>query len=407
MTTRSFAPVILGGMRIQFVAESFLPLMNGVTNSILRVADHYAATGHDLSIIAPKQRGAQKFWKASNGRKIRIRHVSSIPLAGYTSVRIATTNVAQLKRRILDFDPDVIHLASPAVLGRTAGIAAHKLDIPTVAVYQTDVPGYTAKYGMALLEHTAWQVLRDLHNRADLTLAPSTATLKQLDDHGFQRLNLWRRGVDFSNFSPDLANPKLRAKLTGDDPDQRIVIYIGRLAPEKQVEDLKIIHDMPNVKLIVVGDGPEKSTLRKLMPNAYFPGFKSGKELGELLATADLFIHPGELETFCQTIQEAMASGLPAIAPRAGGPVDLITPGHTGWLYTPGDLNQLRDYAYDLLFDDTKRAYFGHAAQDSVRKRSWPVLAEQLMGYYHQAIEHRSYRGSDSATKGHSITSEF
>nr|WP_281507728.1 glycosyltransferase family 1 protein [Brachybacterium sp. Marseille-Q7125] len=358
--------------------------MNGVTNSVLRVVDHFAATGDDLGIIAPKWPGADKHLRTSCGRRIRVRRVASAPMPGYAEVRIATTSAGSLRRRIEDFEPDVIHLASPMILGGRAVVAAQKLGVPTVAVYQTDIPGYTARYGMPFLESATWQLLRDVHNRATVNLAPSTATRDQLIDHGIERVDLWRRGVDTSLFSPSLRSQKLRAKYT--ERGEKLVVYVGRLAPEKQVADLKVIHDMPGVRLLIVGEGPERDALRREMPRARFAGFRSGTDLATHMASADLFIHPGELETFGQTIQEAMASGLPVIAPRSGGPVDLVTPSSTGWLYTPGMLDELREHAGDLLFDDAKRLAFGRAAQDAVRKRTWPVLAEQLKGYYHQAI---------------------
>lgn len=372
-------------MRILVVAESFLPHMNGVTNSVLRVVDHFAASGDDLGIIAPKWPGADKHLRTSCGRRVRVRRIASAPMPGYTEVRIATTSAATLRRRIDEFAPDVIHLASPMILGGRAVVAAQKAGVPTVAVYQTDIPGYTARYGMPFLENASWQLLRDVHNRANLNLAPSTATRDQMLEHGIERVHLWRRGVDTSLFSPSLRSAKLRARYA--DPEEKLVVYVGRLAPEKQVADLRVLHDMPGVRLLIVGDGPERDALRRDMPRARFAGFRSGTDLAAHLASADLFVHPGELETFGQTIQEAMASGLPVIAPRRGGPVDLVTPSRTGWLYTPGMLDELRDRAADLLFDDAKREAFGAAALESVRKRTWPVLSEQLRGYYRRAIE--------------------
>ena len=372
-------------MRILVVAESFLPHMNGVTNSVLRVVDHFAASGDDLGIIAPKWPGADKHLRTSCGRRVRVRRIASAPMPGYTEVRIATTSAATLRRRIDEFAPDVIHLASPMILGGRAVVAAQKAGVPTVAVYQTDIPGYTARYGMPFLENASWQLLCDVHNRATLNLAPSTATRDQMLEHGIERVHLWRRGVDTSLFSPSLRSAKLRARYA--EPEEKLMVYVGRLAPEKQVADLRVLHDMPGVRLLIVGDGPERDALRRDMPRARFAGFRSGTDLAAHLASADLFVHPGELETFGQTIQEAMASGLPVIAPRRGGPVDLVTPSRTGWLYTPGMLDELRDRAADLLFDDAKREAFGTAALESVRKRTWPVLSEQLRGYYRRAIE--------------------
>lgn len=374
----------MGPVRILVVAESFLPHMNGVTNSVLRIVDHHTASGDDVAIIAPHWPHADTSLRTACGRPVPVRRIPSVPLAGYPDVRIATTSATSLRRRIGEFEPDVVHLASPTVLGGRAVVAAQKLGVPTVAVYQTDIPGYTARYGMPFLESASWQLLRDVHNRSTLTLAPSTATRDQLVEHGIERVHLWRRGVDTSLFSPSLRSERLRSKLAR--PRERIVLYVGRLAPEKQVEDLKVVHDMPGVRLVIVGEGPERDSLRRHMPRARFAGFRSGTDLATYLASADLFIHPGELETFGQTIQEAMASGLPVIAPRSGGPVDLVTPSRTGWLYTPGMLDEMREAATDLLFDDAKRAAFGAAALESVRKRTWPVLSEQLRGYYQQAI---------------------
>ena len=372
-------------MRILFVSESFLPHMNGVTNSVLRVVDHFSSVGDDLGIIAPQWPGADRFLRTSCGRRVRVRRIASAPMPGYADVRIATTSALALRRRIEEFQPDVIHLASPMILGGRAVVAAQKAGVPTVAIYQTDIPGYTARYGMPFLENATWQLLRDVHNRATVNLAPSTATRDQLLAHGIDRVDLWRRGVDTALFSPALRSASLGARYAA--PEEKLVVYVGRLAAEKQVEDLQVIHDMPGVRVLIVGDGPERASLQRRMPRARFAGFRSGTDLAAHLASADLFIHPGELETFGQTIQEAMASGLPVIAPRRGGPIDLVTPSRTGWLYTPGMLDELRERASDLLFDDSKRHAFGRAAEESVRKRTWPVLAEQLRGYYREAIE--------------------
>src|SRR5690606_3608307 len=233
--------------------------MNGVTNSVLRLVDHFAASGDDLGIIAPKWPGADKHLRTSCGRRVRVRRIASAPMPGYTEVRIATTSAATLRRRIDEFAPDVIHLASPMILGGRAVVAAQKAGVPTVAVYQTDIPGYTARYGMPFLENASWQLLRDVHNRATLNLAPSTATRDQMLEHGIERVHLWRRGVDTSLFSPSLRSAKLRARYA--DPEEKLVVYVGRLAPEKQVADLRVLHDMPGVRLLIVGDGPERDAL--------------------------------------------------------------------------------------------------------------------------------------------------
>ncbi|EPH15751.1 MULTISPECIES: glycosyltransferase family 4 protein [Dermabacter] len=369
-------------MKILVVAESFLPHMNGVTNSVLRVVECFALSGHEVRIVAPGAPGIPNEL-TFGAERVPIIPVLSIPMMGYGQVRMSATTNYRIRSIIDDFHPDVVHLACPALLGNAASKAAVKRGIPTVAIYQTDLPGYTRKYGAPVLEEAMWMFLRDIHNRCEVNLAPSSSTRNQIVEHGIERVQIWRRGVDTSQFSPSRRSDELRERLAPNG--EKLVVYVGRLAAEKQVEDLAVLESLPNVRLVIVGEGPLEAELRAAMPGAYFAGFKKGAELAEIVATCDLFVHTGELETFCQTIQEAMASGLPAIAPRSGGPIDLIDHSRTGWLYTPGKLDELRAYVEDLLGDDAKREHFAAAAQDSVRQRTWPVLAEQLLGFYREA----------------------
>ena len=162
--------------------------------------------------------------------------------------------------------------------------------------------------------------------------------------------------------------------------------YVGRLAPEKQVEDLRAVADLPGTKLVIVGDGPSRAALEKLLPNATFLGFQSGDELAESYASFDVFVHPGENETFCQTVQEALASGVPVVATGRGGPLDLVQNSRTGWLYRPGDLDDLRARVLDLTGDAAKRRAFALAARDSVAHRTWASLGDELLGHYADAI---------------------
>src|SRR5699024_4698813 len=203
---------IIGSVRILFVTESFLPHMNGVTGSVLRVADHFAATGDDLGIIAPAWPGADDHLRTSCGRRVPVHRVASAPMPGYSAVRIAPTSASALRRRIDEFRPDVIHLASPTVLGGRAAVAAQKAGVPTVAVHQDTVPGCTARPGMPFLARASWRAMRQVHDRATLTLAPSTTTRDALIEHGVDRVDLWRRGVDTSWFSPFLRSAPLRAQ---------------------------------------------------------------------------------------------------------------------------------------------------------------------------------------------------
>lgn len=173
---------------------------------------------------------------------------------------------------------------------------------------------------------------------------------------------------------------------------ERILGYVGRLAAEKQVDDLAALRGIPNTRIVIVGDGPERARLEKLLPNALFLGFLSGDDLATAVAGFDVFVHPGELETFCQTIQEAMASGVPVVATGRGGPLDLVDSSRTGWLYRPGDLAELRARVADLTGDEAKRRAFANAARASVEARTWKSVCAALIGHYSAAIDANARR---------------
>ncbi|WP_422935868.1 glycosyltransferase family 4 protein [Sinomonas sp. P47F7] len=377
-------------MRIAIVAESFLPQMNGVTHSVLRVLDHLQERGDEVLVIAPAGDGAPGPEYVSGAL---VRRLPAMPMAGYAKVRVAFGAVPKVKRILRKFAPDVVHLASPFELGWRAVRAAHSLGIPTVAIYQTEVPSYAARYGVPFLENWAWQRVEKIHLLSDRTLAPSSFAINQLRGRGIFDVEMWRRGVDTQRFHPSKRDAAWRASVAGLAPDgtpRRIIGYVGRLAAEKQVEDLRVLADLPNTKLVIVGDGPLRPTLEAQLPSAYFAGFQGGEDLARLVASFDLFVHPGEFETFCQTIQEAMASGVPVVATGRGGPLDLVDNSKTGWLYTPGQLNELRSYVQDLIGDDAKRAAFAEAALQSVQGRTWSSICDQLVRHYEDVIAARA-----------------
>ncbi|MFM9272676.1 glycosyltransferase family 4 protein [Pseudarthrobacter sp. NKDBFgelt] len=368
-------------MRIAIVAESFLPLMNGVTHSILRVLEHLENRGDDVLVIAPSTLDGEAPERVRGAEILRL---PAVPLAGYANVRVAMGGVYRVKRILADYAPDVVHLASPFVLGWRAAQAAHQLGIPSVAIYQTEVPSYAARYGVPFLENWAWNRVENIHLLATRTLVPSTFALNQLRGRGIPRVQMWRRGVDTARFSPEKRDDGWRASVAPGG--QRIIGYVGRLAVEKQVEDLAALAGIPNTRLVIVGDGPQRAALQDALPEALFTGFLGGEELARAVASFDLFVHPGEFETFCQTIQEAMASGVPVVATGRGGPLDLVENSRTGWLYEPGDLTGLRGHVLDLMGDDAKRRAFAAAAHASVQDRTWPALCGELVRHYEQVI---------------------
>jgi phosphatidylinositol alpha 1,6-mannosyltransferase len=278
--------------------------------------------------------------------------------------------------------PDVVHLASPLVLGYQALRAATMERIPTVAVFQTDISGFARHYRLTGLGGLSDAVLRRIHAEADLTLVPSTASKEYLQTLGVQRLAIWGRGVDADQFDPRRRSPELRTRWLRSQPDRVLVGYVGRLAPEKRVAALRILQTDPRVRLVIIGDGPQRAELEKVLKGAHFTGMLRGSDLGNAMASLDILVAPGERETFCQVVQEGMASGLPVVAPDIGGPRDLVVHGEVGLRYPPGDDEGLRACVDALVQSPAARRVMGATARRAVRDRTWTQLGDELIQHY-------------------------
>ncbi|WP_033282362.1 glycosyltransferase family 4 protein [Streptomyces sp. NRRL F-525] len=369
-------------MRVVIVTESFPPDVNGVAHCALQTARHLVDRGHHPLVVAPATSAGPGPDAESPCPVIR---VPSLPLPGYPQVRVALPS-RRVAAAITEHRADIVHLASPFILGVRGMAAAARLGIPAVAVYQTDLAGYARTY-VGAGEATAWRRIRSVHAAADRTLAPSSAALGDLEAHGVPRVRLWPRGVDTERFRPEYRDEALRRELAPNG--ELLVGYVGRLAPEKQIELLAGTCGLPGVRVVVVGDGPSRPHLDEALPGAVFLGRRTGHELARIFASLDIFVHTGPFETFCQTVQEAMASGVPVVAPAAGGPLDLVAHGRTGFLFPPRDEAAVTDAVRTLAADPALRAEYGTAARAMVEGRTWAAIGDQLIAHYGDVLAAR------------------
>ncbi|MCT9933482.1 glycosyltransferase [Planotetraspora sp. A-T 1434] len=227
-----------------------------------------------------------------------------------------------------------------------------------------------------------WSWLRHIHSRADRTLVPSSATMTELTEHGIPRLRLWGRGVDLDRFNPRHRSERLRRELA---PGGEVIVgYVGRLAADKRVHLLTMLAGLPGTRLVIVGDGPAARGLR--LPDAVFCGLRTGEDLSEILASFDIFVHTGANETYCQAVQEALAAGVPVVAAAAGGPLDLVQPGHNGLLYPPDAPSEMREAVARLSADEVTRVRMSGNARESVLARTWSAVCDQLFGHYESVL---------------------
>lgn len=364
-------------MRVAIVTESFFPQVNGVTNTVRHIVDRLLELGHEALVIAPGP-GLVVY------RTARVVRVRSIAMPGYRSFPVGLPDAA-VEQALADFRPDVVHLASPIALGAVGLRAARRLRIPTVAVYQTDIGGFARQYGVRAEGAVARWVGR-IHRRSSRTLAPSAASFDQLAALGVTDLHLWRRGVSLDLFGPQHRLPQLNERWTRRDPGSLAVGYVGRLAPEKQVRRLPEVAGVPGTRLVVVGDGPSRGWLERRLPGAKFTGLLRGQDLAHAFASLDVFVHTGVSETFCQTVQEAQASGVPVVAPAAGGPLDLVEHGRTGLLYDPDEPSSLRDTVARLVGDVELRRTIATAGLAAVQDRTWTAVVDELIDVHYAAV---------------------
>jgi phosphatidylinositol alpha 1,6-mannosyltransferase len=368
-------------MRVAIVSESFLPTLNGVTTSVRQVLGYLRDQGHEAIVICPAAGAPREFAGFP---------VHEVPAFAYRRFPVGLPS-PQVAALLAGFAPDVLHAASPFLLGGQAIAAATRLGIPSVAVFQTDVAGYARRNHLGAATGLAWRLVRRVHDQAHVTLAPSTASIRDLAAAGVERVERWGRGVDLEGYHPrNRLMPEaaaLRARLA---PDGEVVVgYVGRIAPEKQVDRLSSLRGIPGIRLAIVGDGPGLARARRAMRGmpVTWLGTLSGAELAAAYGAFDIFVTPGTEETFGQTVQEAHAAGLPVIAPRIGGPIDLVDHGVDGYLYEPGDDLELRQAVRRLVDDPAVRNRMGEAGRRGVIDRSWETVCAELVGHYERVVE--------------------
>jgi phosphatidylinositol alpha 1,6-mannosyltransferase len=370
-------------VRIAYVTESFPPDINGVAHTALRVAEHLVNRGHEPLIIAPEP--AEGRARPDRLLGYPVVRVPSFAVPVYRDLRLGLPG-PRLRAAVQAHRADLAHLAGPFVLGAAGCTTARRLRLPAVAVYATDMAAYARTYhtgrpGQAI----AWHRLRRIHNAVARTLAPSRAAAEDLRAHGVERVRIWGRGVDTDRFDPAKRSAGLRAQLA---PNGEVIAgYVGRLAMEKRIDLLAQVAALPGVKLVIIGGGPTEAGARRAVPGALFLGPRHGEQLATLYASLDVFVHAGPYDTFGNTLQEAAASGLPVVAPAAGGPLDLVQDGVTGFLVAPGDAGAIASAVARLASAPALREAQGRAGRRWMLSRTWPTLGDELIDHYHEVLE--------------------
>jgi phosphatidylinositol alpha 1,6-mannosyltransferase len=366
--------------RVAIFAEAFLPKVDGVSKSAFLTMHYLRQTGREVLIFAPDIAPEH----IGSTRVIPLPSLG-VPLAPESRMALPNPIIA---RQLHQFQPDLIHMFSPAMMSVSGMITGRRMKVPIVANYQTDLPGYARRYGIDFMENIPRSWLRYIHNGCHLTLVPSSHTVAELRQHGFKRLRRWGRGVNGQRFHPGHRSPEWRERLlNGRDPDSLLCIYAGRLASEKRVDLLLEVARLPDVALTLIGDGAAREELEALFDGTgtHFTGYLFGEDLPAALASADVFLFTGPSETFGQVVQEAMASGLPTVVTDQGGVRDLVIDGETG-IVCAHNAGAFAAAVRRLRDDSALRQRMACKAREIAEQRPWEAILAQLEAHYCEAI---------------------
>jgi len=372
-------------MKIALFTETFLPKIDGIVTRLRHTVEHLQRNGDRVLIFCPE--GGLKEHKGAE-----IYGVSAIPFPLYPELKLAFPRPS-LKRKLQQFKPDLIHVVNPAVLGAGGIYYAKQLNIPLIASYHTHLPQYLKHYGLPKLEPVLWELLKLAHNQPQLNLCTSTAMVEELRNHGIERLDLWQRGVDTEMFMPHLTSEKMRNRLSQNHPKAPLLLYVGRLSAEKQIEEIKpVLEAIPQARLALVGDGPHRENLQKHFEgtNTHFVGYLQGLELASAFASADAFVFPSRTETLGLVLLEAMAAGCPVVAANSGGIPDIVTDGVNGYLFEPDDPQGAIRATQRLLEAQNEKEILRQNARIEAEKWSWTEATLQLKNYYQQILNDNS-----------------
>jgi glycosyltransferase involved in cell wall biosynthesis len=374
-------------MRITIVTETYFPQVNGVSRTLGELVRHLIGHGDSVQVVHPDYGVAIE----GDGETHAVR---AVRLPFYKELYLPLPPFRDVHRAIVDFRPDLLHIATEATLGLSVLGLARRRRLEVVSSFHTNFDQYSRHYRVGWARGVIGAYLRWFHNRTRETYVPSQATIRELEAMGFERLVLWKRGVDAEMFRPDRPGRQEVRRAMGWSPEDLVIAYVSRIAPEKNVDYLAdalsiVAARRPDARILMVGDGPSRASLeRRLGPGVRFAGYRSGQDLANHYAAADLFAFSSLTETFGNVVLEAMASGLPVVALRSGGVGETVRPGETGLLVEPSEPpDRMADALLSLIDRPDKRLRMARAARRYAESQSWDAIMGGLRERYLSVVE--------------------
>jgi len=374
-------------VKVAIVTETYPPEVNGVASTIAQFIKVLAGLGHDITLIRPRQGLKDKPKNEPHFKEIL---TLGMPIPGYSSLRMGLPQKNILLKQWASDRPSLVHIVTEGPLGWSALEAAKKLNIPTCSDFRTNFDAYSTYYGMSFLKNPIQRYLRYFHNNCNFTMVPTQELKNQLLTNGFERLKVLARGVDTELFNPSKRSQELRNHW-GVKDHEKVVLCVSRLASEKNlqvtVETFKVMLQVnPNLKMVWVGDGPEKESLKLSCPNSIFAGVQRGEALASHYASGDIFLFSSLSETFGNVTIEAMASGLAVLAYDYAAARQFIDHGANGFLASLNEPNSFVAAGLALVKYDVDLENLRAHARQTTLEISWDQVTKKLENNYHDLI---------------------
>lgn len=372
-------------MRVAIFTETFLPKMDGIVRVVCLLLDHLAERGIETVVVAP-QLGDQPL---SHYNQSPIISVPGVTFPPYPELKVAPPTYSTY-RELRDFQPDIAHFIHPVMIGIPGMVMAKYLDVPTLASFHLNLAAMTEHHKIGFLRPLTNVATRMVFNWADYSLAPSRMVQQEMLTMGVRDVGLWRRGVDAERFHPRYEDAQMREQLSDGHPDDTLMLYVGRLSAEKQIEHLRpVLEQVPGTRLAIIGDGPSRAELEAHFAgtNTRFMGYIQGEDLSRAYASADMFVFPSALETFGLVVVEAMAAGLPVVSSRVGGVTDVVEEGVTGYTFDSGDIEALIAGVRQIATSRERIQQMGEAARAFAETQTWPAMMDEVIELYADLIE--------------------
>lgn len=372
-------------MKIAIFTDTFLPQINGVTNTLSRLGDHLTQKGIEYIFLTPDH-------PTKDFHNYNIEKFFSTCFFLYPECRFTFPNLLRINHILDQFKPDIIQLMTEFNVGLSGLVYAKQHNIPYITNFSTNYESILASYNMGILQRPMWRYCKKFHSGAVFTLTPSKETEKYIHSKGITRTKIFTRGIDFECFHPNHRNDSLRKSLNIEE--KIVLLYVGRVSPEKGLsllrESMIRLNEKYNdrIALIVTGEGPMLPELMATMPkNVIFTGYKQGHELAEIYASSDIFAFPSGFETFGNVVLEAMASGIPVVGVSKGGVMESIIPHRTGLLAKPDDVDSFTAQLDEMIQNAEMRRQLGMQARKFAETRSWDSIFKELIHTYEEIIQ--------------------